>query len=64
MMPEKSSPSWWSISFGGSQMEHMVGWLYTSFSFKMVSTVKDITALQPSPKARTLQYCTFLSRGG
>ena len=45
-------------------MEHLVGWLYTLFSFKMVFTVKDITALQPSPKARTLQHCTFLSRGG
>lgn len=52
MVPEKSSPSWWSISFGGSQMEHLVGWLYTSLSFRMVFTLKDTTALQPSPKAR------------
>lgn len=52
MVPEKSSPSWWSISFGGSQMEHLVGWLYTSLSFRMVFTLKDTTALQPSSKAR------------
>lgn len=33
-------------------MEHLVGWLYTSLSFRMVFTLKDTTALQPSPKAR------------
>ena len=45
-------------------MEHLFGWLYTLLSFRMVFTLQDTTALQPSPKARTLQYCTFLSRGG